>query len=83
MKKYAEVAAPLKRHLSPHKMRSTFGTNLYLVSQDIELVAEMLGHVSVDTTKRHYVGNSEGQNRRAARLVDWLPDGTEERDLDW
>ena len=83
VKKYAEVAAPLKRHLSPHKMRSTFGTNLYLVSQDIELVAEMLGHVSVDTTKRHYVGNSEGQNRRAARLVDWLPDGTEERDLDW
>ncbi len=73
VKKYAQIAAPMKQHLSPHKMRSTFGTNLYFASGDIELVAEMLGHASVDTTKKHYVGNSEGQKRRAARLVDWLP----------
>ena len=73
VKKYAQIAAPMKQHLSPHKMRSTFGTNLYFASGDIELVAEMLGHASVDTTRKHYVGNSEDQKQRAARLVDWLP----------
>ena len=72
VQKYTQIAIPLKQHLSPHKMRSTFGTNLYLASGDINLVAEMLGHRSVNTTKKHYVGNSESEKARAAALVSWL-----------
>ncbi|MBR4441817.1 MAG: tyrosine-type recombinase/integrase, partial [Clostridia bacterium] len=47
VKKYATLAAPLKKHLSPHKLRSTFGTNLYHETGDIYLVADVLGHSDV------------------------------------
>ena len=50
VKKYAQLAAPLKKHLSPHKLRSTFGTNLYHETGDIYLVADVLGHTDVNTT---------------------------------
>ena len=55
VKKYALPAAPLKKHLSPHKLRSTFGTNLYHETGDIDLVADVLGHSDVNTTKQYYV----------------------------
>lgn len=53
VKKYAAYAAPLKPRISPHKLRSTFGTNLYHATGDIYLVADVLGHTSVDTTRKH------------------------------
>lgn len=69
VKKYAQVAAPLKKRISPHKLRSTFGTNLYLETGDIYLVADVLGHSSVDVTKRHYADMTEAHKREAARHV--------------
>ena len=54
VKKYARIAAPLKRKISPHKLRTTFGTNLYHETGDIYLVADVLGHADVNTTRRHY-----------------------------
>ncbi len=39
VKKYAAVAAPLKPKISPHKLRSTYATNLYQETGDIYLVA--------------------------------------------
>jgi site-specific recombinase XerD len=42
--------APLKRRMSPHKLRSTFGTNLYRATGDIYLVADVLGHTDINTT---------------------------------
>ena len=67
VKKYALVAAPLKKRLSPHKLRSTFGTNLYQETGDIYLVADVLGHSDVNTTRRHYAAMSEEHKRQAAR----------------
>ena len=67
VKKYAMVAAPLKKRLSPHKLRSTFGTNLYQETGDIYLVADVLGHSDVNTTRRHYAAMSEEHKRQAAR----------------
>ena len=67
VKKYALVAAPLKKRLSPHKLRSTFGTNLYQETGDIYLVADVLGHTDVNTTRRHYAAMSEEHKRQAAR----------------
>ncbi len=69
VKKYATLAAPLKKHLSPHKLRSTFGTNLYHETGDIYLVADVLGHSDVNTTRRHYAAMSDDRRRMAARKV--------------
>ena len=69
VKKYATAAAPIKQHLSPHKLRSTFGTNLYHETQDIYLVAEVLGHSDVNTTRRHYAAMSDDLRREAAKHV--------------
>lgn len=69
VKKYATLAAPLKKHLSPHKLRSTFGTNLYRETGDIYLVADVLGHSDVNTTRRHYAAMSDDRRRMAAKLI--------------
>lgn len=69
VKKYARIAAPLKRKISPHKLRATFGTNLYHETGDIYLVADVLGHADVNTTRRHYAAMSDDRRRMAARSV--------------
>ena len=69
VKKYATQAAPLKKRLSPHKLRSTFGTNLYRETGDIYLVADVLGHSDVNTTRRHYAAMSDDRRRMAAQKI--------------
>ena len=79
VKKYAMVAAPLKKRISPHKLRSTFGTNLYLETGDIYLVADVLGHSSVDVTKKHYAAMTDAHKREAARraVLPMMPETNE------
>ena len=72
VKKYAAIAAPLKKKISPHKLRSTYGTNLYLETNDIYLVADALGHSDVNTTRRHYAAMTDSRKREAANHV-YLP----------
>lgn len=69
VKKYALIAAPLKKKISPHKLRSTFGTSLYRETGDIYLVADVLGHADVNTTKKHYAAMSDQRRREAAKKV--------------
>lgn len=78
VKKYAAVAAPLKPKISPHKLRSTYATNLYHETGDIYLVADMLGHSSVDTTRKHYADMTDARRRMAAQHVH-LPERIEEK----
>ena len=68
VKKYAQIIAPLKK-ISPHKLRSTFGTNLYRETRDIYMVASVLGHQDVNTTKKHYAAISEDHRKQAANLI--------------
>ena len=65
---YASCAVPMKT-ITPHKLRSTFGTNLYRETKDIYIVAEVLGHSDVNTTKRHYAAISEDIKRSAAGVI--------------
>lgn len=58
VKKYAARSVPLK-HITPHKLRATYATNLYNATGDIYLVAETLGHKDVKTTKEHYANMSD------------------------
>ncbi|MBQ3790616.1 MAG: tyrosine-type recombinase/integrase, partial [Lachnospiraceae bacterium] len=68
VKKYAQTVTTLKK-ITPHKLRSTFGTNLYRETGDIYLVADVLGHKDVNTTRRHYAAVEDANRRRAARVV--------------
>ena len=65
VKKYAKLVTPLKK-ITPHKLRSTYGTNLYRETGDIYLVADVLGHSDVNTTRKHYAA-LEDERRRSAR----------------
>jgi len=68
IKKYSRIATPLK-HITPHKLRSTFGTQLYRNTGDIYVVADVLGHKDVNTTKKHYAAITDDIRRRASTKV--------------
>ncbi len=68
VKKYAQTVTNLKK-ITPHKLRSTFGTNLYNETGDIYLVADVLGHKDVNTTKKHYAAQDQERLRMAANAV--------------
>ena len=62
------TAAPLKK-ITPHKLRSTYGTSLYRETGDIYLVADVLGHNDVNTTRKHYAALQEDRRRSARNKV--------------
>lgn len=68
VKKYASTVTNLKK-ITPHKLRSTYGTTLYQETGDIYLVADVLGHKDVNTTKKHYAAQEIGRRRMAAKAV--------------
>ncbi len=68
VKKYAKQVTPNKK-ITPHKLRSTYGTALYKETGDIYLVADVLGHKDVNTTKKHYAAIDEDRRRMAAKAV--------------
>ena len=68
VKKYASMTTSLKK-ITPHKLRSTYGTSLYRETGDIYLVADVLGHKDVNTTRRHYAAIEEDRRKSAADAV--------------
>lgn len=68
VKKYAHTVTTVK-HITPHKLRSTYGTNLYQESNDIYLVADVLGHKDVNTTRKHYAEIVDNNRRKARNMV--------------
>ncbi len=68
VKKYSSVSVKLKK-ITPHKLRSTYGSNLYQETGDIYLVADVLGHSDVNTTRRHYAEIEENRRKSAAKYI--------------
>ncbi|HIX08650.1 MAG TPA: tyrosine-type recombinase/integrase [Firmicutes bacterium] len=68
VKKYAKIVSPLKK-ITPHKLRSTYGTALYRETGDIYIVADVLGHRDVNTTRKHYAAITEDHRRSVADAV--------------
>jgi len=68
VKKYASRVTTLKK-ITPHKLRSTYGTTLYQETGDIYLVADVLGHQDVNTTRKHYAAQEDERRRKAANVV--------------
>ena len=68
VKKYAQIVTPMKK-ITPHKLRSTYGTSLYQETGDIYLVADVLGHHDVNTTKKHYAAIEDNRRMTARNKV--------------
>ena len=68
VKKYSAHVTSLKK-ITPHKLRSTYGTQLYQETGDIYLVADVLGHKDVNTTKKHYAQMDDARRKYAASIV--------------
>lgn len=67
VKKYCSAVSV--KTITPHKLRSTYGTALYRETGDIYLVADVLGHADVNTTKKHYAKLSDERRRSASKAV--------------
>lgn len=68
VKKYSVLVTSLKK-ITPHKLRSTYGTSLYRETGDIYLVADVLGHKNVNTTRKHYAAIEDERRKSAADKV--------------
>lgn len=68
VEKYTKEFVPQKK-ITPHKLRSTFGTSLYQETGDIYLVADVLGHSDVGTTKKHYAAIEDSRRRMTASVI--------------
>ena len=68
VKKYSQQITTTKK-ITPHKLRSTYGPALYQETGDIYLVADVLGHKDVNTTKKHYAAIDDARRRQAAKAV--------------
>lgn len=77
VKKYSKIVSPLKK-ITPHKLRSTYGTRLYNETGDIYIVADVLGHRDVNTTKKHYAAISEDNRKKVVDLVKLRTDDSED-----
>ena len=68
VKKYASVATP-KKKITPHKLRSSYGSALYAKTNDIYLVADILGHNDVNITRKFYAAIEE-ERRKSVKHID-------------
>ena len=64
--KYAK-RAKINIKVTPHTFRRTFATKLLDIYGNIELVAQQLGHSSVETTRRFYADLTEETKRKAMK----------------
>lgn len=64
--KYAQIAFPNK-HISPHKLRSTFAMNFYAQEHDLLLLKDKMGHQNITTTNIY----AEAENRRMKETRNW------------
>lgn len=70
VKKYAKMVVQNKK-ITPHKLRSTYGTALYRETGDIRLVADVLGHENINTTIDYYAAIEDEHKRQARNAVDF------------
>lgn len=73
VKKYSDAAITTKK-ITPHKLRSTYGTNLYGETGDALVVKDALGHSNISVVQK-YVKADENARKEASKMADtWLND---------
>lgn len=69
VKKYGDML-DTNKSISPHKLRHTFGTNIYQeTGGDIYAAAELLGHSSIETTRKHYAKFSNERRKQLSNII--------------
>lgn len=58
------------KHVTAHKLRATYGTNLYNATHDLLLTRDALGHSSPETTAKFYVDSKEQNMARAGEAAE-------------
>lgn len=56
-------------HLTPHKLRATFGTQVYAASGDLYLTKEAMGHSNTSTTEIYIRGQHKESKIKAAQYM--------------
>ena len=59
------------KHITPHKLRATYGTQLYNKTGDIYFVQQCMGHSNPKTTEL-YVREKKQNTKRASDIMDKL-----------
>ena len=67
IKKFTKNITP--KHITPHKLRSTFATAIYNETGDIMTVSKLLGHESIQTTERYYAKMNKEKLRATRGIV--------------
>ena len=57
------------KHITPHKLRATYGTQLYNETHDIRFVQSCMNHSNPKTTELYVRGNQDMDKQRAAQIV--------------
>lgn len=58
----------IDKKITPHKLRATFATTVYNTTKDIYITSNLIGHASIETTKR-YAAIADEQRRAAVNLI--------------
>lgn len=67
--KYSMV---IGKHITPHVMRHTVGTNVYEATGDVKQAADVLGHKNIQNTINFYVRTSEQKRKEAAQILNGM-----------
>ena len=59
------------KHITPHKLRATYGTQLYEATKDIYFVQKAMGHSSPTTTER-YIRGQHDTTKKASDIMENL-----------
>lgn len=62
-----------EKNITPHKLRATYGTQLYEATKDLYFVQECMGHASPVTTER-YIRGQENKTKKASAIMSNLLD---------
>lgn len=57
------------RMITPHKLRATYGTQLYAKTRDLYFVQECMGHSNPKTTELYIRGQKKDASKKAADLM--------------
>ena len=59
------------KHISPHKLRATYGTQLYEATKDIYFVQHAMGHTTPTVTER-YIRGQKNVTKKASDIMEKL-----------
>lgn len=57
------------KHITPHKLRATYGTQLYAATKDLYFVQSCMGHSNPATTELYIRGQKNSSRQTASELM--------------